>query len=218
MSEKRKRQETQPAGQPHKKAKHGFRVGPANLPDSTYKRHNDKIKKGLIERAQIKKQYAKVKRQFDAQEDEKRRQYQSTASANTDTAEDDDVEATKNRDSASTAPHPDRVNLMSTPAATDIKDKAQDALRSSAHRRQRKPRPNAFARETQEAERRKAEAEARRAAREEANRQREEKIAERERFRKAMAKARTADGQRKLGRESNVLLEKVKRMIGANQK
>ena len=39
---------------------------------------------------------------------------------------------------------------------------------------------------------------------------------ERERFRRAMAKARTGgpNGQRKLGRESKVLLEKVKRMVG----
>lgn len=39
---------------------------------------------------------------------------------------------------------------------------------------------------------------------------------ERERFRRAMAKARTGgkNGQRKLGRESKVLLEKVRRVVG----
>ena len=41
------------------------------------------------------------------------------------------------------------------------------------------------------------------------------KVEERERFRRAMAKARTGgpNGQRKLGRESKVLLEKVKKMV-----
>jgi hypothetical protein len=55
-----------------------------------------------------------------------------------------------------------------------------------------------------------------RKAREAAELERQAKIEERERFRKAMAKARTGgpNGQRKLGRESNVLLEKVKRMVG----
>ena len=51
---------------------------------------------------------------------------------------------------------------------------------------------------------------------EEANRQRLVKMEERERFRKAMARARTGgkNGQRKLGRESVVLLEKVRRVVG----
>lgn len=41
-------------------------------------------------------------------------------------------------------------------------------------------------------------------------------MAERERFRKAMLKARGGgrDGKRKLGRESAILLEKVRRVVG----
>ncbi|GAB7359134.1 hypothetical protein MBLNU230_g5201t1 [Neophaeotheca triangularis] len=42
--------------------KHGFQVGPANLPDGTYKRKTQEIKRNLIERANIKKEYAKVKK------------------------------------------------------------------------------------------------------------------------------------------------------------
>ncbi|CRK21301.1 hypothetical protein BN1723_012328 [Verticillium longisporum] len=47
--------------------------------------------------------------------------------------------------------------------------------------------------------------------------ERERKVADRERYRRAMAKARRGgeNGQRKLGRESNLLLEKVRRMTGA---
>jgi flagellar biosynthesis/type III secretory pathway protein FliH len=84
--------------------------------------------------------------------------------------------------------------------------------------RQRKPKHQPFQAEYTAAQKRKAEAEARRKEREEADRQRQLKLEERERFRKAMAKARTGgkNGQRKLGRESKVLLERVRRMTGAD--
>lgn len=50
--------------QPPKKhpARGGFSVGPANLPDGTWKRKTDKIKKLLIHKAKIRKQYDKVRR------------------------------------------------------------------------------------------------------------------------------------------------------------
>ena len=69
--------------------------------------------------------------------------------------------------------------------------------------------------EHEQAQKRKAEAEERRRAREEAERERQRKIEERDKFRRAMAKARTGgkNGQRKLGRESQPLLEKVKRLV-----
>jgi len=82
--------------------------------------------------------------------------------------------------------------------------------------RHRKPKPQTFQREEREADRRKRETEERREAREKANRERIQRLDERDRFRKAMAKARTGgkNGQRKLGRESQVLLERVQRMVG----
>jgi hypothetical protein len=43
--------------------------------------------------------------------------------------------------------------------------------------------------------------------------EREMKIAERERYKKAMAKTRDRDGKKKLGRESGLLLEKVKKLV-----
>ncbi|KKF96626.1 hypothetical protein CFO_g1024 [Ceratocystis platani] len=46
-----------------KKAKHGFRVGPQNLPDGPWKRKLEKAKKNLIHKAKVKKQYAKIKAQ-----------------------------------------------------------------------------------------------------------------------------------------------------------
>ncbi len=79
-----------------------------------------------------------------------------------------------------------------------------------------KPKATPFKREYERAQQRKTEAEEWRKVREEADRQRQEKTEERERFRRAMAKARRGgpNGQRKLGRESKVLLEKVKRIVG----
>ena len=84
-----------------------------------------------------------------------------------------------------------------------------------AKRRPRKSKPVPFKKEARSAQRRREEAEQRRTAIQEAKEQRQHKIEERERFRRAMAKARTGgrNGQRKLGRESTVLLEKVQRVM-----
>lgn len=111
----------------------------------------------------------------------------------------------------STAPHPARQALI------EKEETAPASPQNQQHtdRRARKPKPAPFKKESEHAARRKAEAEERRRAREEAERQRKEKIEERDRFRKAMAKARTGgpNGQRKLGRESKVLLERVRKMV-----
>lgn len=45
-----------------KKRKTGFKVGPDHLPDGTYKRRAQKIKKGLIYKAKVRKDYEKLKR------------------------------------------------------------------------------------------------------------------------------------------------------------
>ena len=80
----------------------------------------------------------------------------------------------------------------------------------------RNRRPGYFEKEQAYAEQKKAEAETRRLEFEKREKDKRQKNEERERFRKAMAKARTGgrNGQRKLGRESQILLERVKRMVG----
>lgn len=106
-------------------------------------------------------------------------------------------------------------------AAEDIKDAtpSQD-LTEGMHRdrfqRQKRPKIMPFRKQVQVAEARQRETEERRERFEKANKERVEKTEERDRFRKAMAKARTGgkNGQRKLGRESSVLLEKVQKMLG----
>lgn len=159
-----------------------------------------KIKASLIEKAQIKKQYSKVKRQREeAQEAEKMQPAPSPPPENV-------------THEPSTAPHPDRQILMDNEPAPFEDDRTPAESRN----RRRKPKPVPFKREYEQAQVRKAEAEERQKKREEAEKQRVQKVEDRERFRKAMAKARSGgpNGQRKLGRESKVLLEKVKRMVG----
>lgn len=222
MPEKRKHTSTAPEGSDRKKAKKGFQVGPANLPDGTYKRKAKKIKDSLIERALIQKEYARLKRQGkipDAQDDaipvpaSAHLDQQESSANNNDDDENPSNEPPK-QPSPPSAPHPDRQNLMT--GATPSPSPPPQQQPAERKLRQRKPKHQPFAKEHAQALARKEEAEARRRAIEEARLEREKKIEERERFRKAMAKARTGgpNGQRKLGRESNVLLERVRRMVG----
>ncbi|KAI4242954.1 MAG: hypothetical protein L6R42_010868, partial [Xanthoria sp. 1 TBL-2021] len=88
-------------------------------------------------------------------------------------------------------------------------------LQQSRGKRPRRPKPVPYEKEARVAQQRKEETDARREAAEKGRLERQHKIEERERFRKAMAKARTGgkNGQRKLGRESKVLLERVQSLI-----
>ena len=82
-------------------------------------------------------------------------------------------------------------------------------------RRNKRHKPKPFEKEGKMAQQRQAGAEAKKQAFKEINKQRELKSEEREKFRKVMAKARSGgrNGQRKLGLESKVLLEKAKRTM-----
>ena len=95
-------------------------------------------------------------------------------------------------------------------------EKPQQPAREHIHASRRsKPRP--FEWESRLAEQKREEARARQLVFEASNRERQEKAEERERFRRLMAKARKPDknGQRRLGRESKVLLEKVKKIVAS---
>ncbi len=88
---------------------------------------------------------------------------------------------------------------------------------SQRPQQRRAKKPGYFEKEQEYAEQQRVEAEARRAEFERREKEKKGKIEERERFRRTMAKARTGgkNGQRKLGKESQVLLERVKRMVGS---
>ncbi|KAL1305279.1 hypothetical protein AAFC00_002187 [Neodothiora populina] len=223
---KRSRDESAPDSAA-KKQKRGFTVGPANLPDGTWKRKTQQIKKDLIVKAKLRKEYAKVKAREEPNLTGKRSLYDDDDENDdepptTTTHKDGDNDTTQvpEQAPATIERHPDRVQMIEETPEEALQDAEQNAEQTGEQafrqRRQRKPKPIPFAREHAEAQQRKQEAEERRLAREQAQRERAQKLEERERFRKAMAKARTGgkNGQRKLGRESTVLLEKVKRMVG----
>ncbi|KAK8172529.1 hypothetical protein BKA80DRAFT_23152 [Phyllosticta citrichinensis] len=205
MPEKRPREDTESTG-PAKKTKHGaerrskgFQVGPANLPDGTHRRKVQQIKKDLIHKAKIKKEYAKIKERELANQPKKPQPVDDT----------DQAHQAASAPEPSLDPHPDRQALV------DSKEPEPQDDQPAHERRKRKPKPTPFAKEAAVAQKRKEEAEARQKAREEAEKQRQQRIDDRERMRRAMAKAHKPgrDGKRKLGREAPVLLEKVKRMV-----
>lgn len=120
-------------------------------------------------------------------------------------------------DPASLEMHPERQALLGRSEVLIESEPKENTEHRSQVPAKRPHKQKPFDKEAQQAQQRKEEAAARREAIEESNRQRQKKIEERERFRKAMAKARTGgkNGQRKLGRESKVLLEKVKRVVSS---
>lgn len=205
-----------------KRVKGGFKVGPENLPDGTWRRKVIKIKKDLIHKAKVKKSYAKVKKTAPLLE--KPHVPEPEPSTIIIRAPEEPVRAPSPKPSTETAQdaavelHPSRQAMLDEP---EVEEKPLPPRNSGPKlpRAERKPRtkkPGYFEKEKAIADQKKKEAEERRAEFERREAEKKAKLAERERFRRAMAKARTGgkNGQRKLGRESGVLLEKVRRMVG----
>ncbi|KAI9783770.1 MAG: hypothetical protein M1839_003106 [Geoglossum umbratile] len=169
--------------------KKGFSVGPAHLPDGTYRRKVQKIKKTLIHKAKVKKSYAKLKA----------RELHDDAAARRPPPPTDETAKTEDAPARPAEPHRDRQALLdrgpSPPPPPPPRQRPQ-------HPRQ-KPHHTPYTKEATLAS-------TLRQQREEAAAQRRAKIAERERARKIMAKARSG-GARKLGRESVLLLERVRK-------
>jgi hypothetical protein len=150
----------------------------------------------------VKKAYAKIKAQeraagtpksvYDRADEEDRKTH------------DDEAEP------ASLQLHPDRVTMLNEPEPKpepkpEPASRPQRRPREDGKRQSRPPKRSAFTKEMEIAEKRKQAAEAR-------QREREAKQKDRE----AMARAKRPDrfGKRRLGRESNVLLSRVQRMVG----
>ncbi|KAI8941756.1 hypothetical protein NX059_002960 [Plenodomus lindquistii] len=187
-----------------KKQKKGFQIGPANLPDGTHRRKVQKIKKDLIHKAKVKKEYAKLKAREETDTTAPRKSVYERAQQD----HDEHHEPAEPVPEPTLEPHPDRVKMLEDA-------EPEDAPQQRTERRQRRARPMPFQKEAELAQKKKEEAEARQAARDAALKERAQKQAERERFRKTMAKARGGpNGQRKLGKESTVLLAKAQRLMG----
>jgi hypothetical protein len=168
----------------------------------------------------VKKAYAKVKAEVAKEEQEKRERSKALRSHQPVHTEDGAPPAQEgesgNDDAADgeggEALHPTRQLMLKDEEAAQTGSGTGEHGSSDGHRR-RTRRPGYYDKQLQKAEQRKAE----RAARaEEIQRRREErqrKIAEREKYKKAMAKTIGRDGKKKLGRESTLLLDKVKKMV-----
>ncbi|TAQ91264.1 hypothetical protein B7494_g385 [Chlorociboria aeruginascens] len=191
MAPKRPFEETESTTAPQaKKQRSGFKVGPDNLPDGTWRRKIVKIKKDLIHKAKVKKTYATIKAR------------EAVLDALIPAAAAEPVVAPSHE------LHPERQAMLDAPEEPIERPRPRQG-----QRRGRKP--GYFEKEQAFAERKRREAEDRRLEFERRDGERKQKIEERERFRRTMAKARTGgrNGQRKLGLESKALLEKVKRAV-----
>ena len=233
---KRKREE---AGdnEPDKKQRKGFSVGPANLPDGTYRRKTQKIKNDLIQKAKVKKAYAKLKAQ-EPEETDQGPTYDPYADAEDPTrpAARDEVREDAVEDDQDTANeiHPERQAMLDRPDREapvqqqnsrsnrkprrdrDGRNGRHDDGEPNANHTElgaRQPRavgdverPTRYKKEFAQAEERKEQVVAREKARE-----------QREKERRAMAKARKPgkDGKQKLGRQSDALLSRVQRLVGS---
>ncbi|KAJ6013561.1 hypothetical protein N7540_008152 [Penicillium herquei] len=183
------------------KKRKGFSVGPANLPDGTYRRKTQKIKSDLIQKAKVKKAYAKIKAQELAAGAPK--PVYATA---------DEEQTTETKEPASTEFHPDRVAMLNEPEpepepAPRPERRPRREGGARGERRERRPKPSAFTKEMEIAEQRRKAAEAREKDRQAKQKERED-----------MLRAKRPDqfGKRRLGRESKVLLDRVQRIVGSS--
>ena len=196
MSVKRPHADGADSGRPSKRRK-GFSVGPANLPDGTYRRKTKKIKNDLISKAKVKKAYAKVK----AEEEAKRETDAAAAPAE----HQDEGEAPQ---PATMELHPDRQAMLDAPEVPpqrrgrDMQDR-DDVNGFRSRQKHRQPKQSRYRKELEQAEERRQQFEAKAKAREARGKER-----------KAIAKAKRPgkDGRMKLGRQGTVLLNRIKRM------
>ncbi|KAL7784907.1 hypothetical protein V8C37DRAFT_395075 [Trichoderma ceciliae] len=199
------------------KKKHGFRVGPENLPDGPWRRKVDKIKRDLIHKAKVKKQYAKIKA---ADKKAAEATVRPSHGDNEDDGEDevksaqgDAEEEEEDEEEEGEKLHPTRQLMLKDEDMAQVGADPVKTTGPSDGQRRRTRRPGYYEKQLQKAAERRDEAEAKRKEYERRMEERSQKQAERERFKRAMAKTRDKDGKKKLGRESALLLEKVKRLV-----
>ncbi|KAL7921121.1 hypothetical protein ACQKWADRAFT_296314 [Trichoderma austrokoningii] len=194
------------------KKKHGFRVGPENLPDGPWRRKVDRVKRDLIHRAKVKKEYAKIKAADQKAAEAKARPGDGDAEEVKSSQGDAKGEEAEEQEEQI---HPTRqLMLKDEEMAQAGADSEKKNTGFSDGQRRRTRRPGYYDKQLTKAAQRREEAEAKRAEFERRMEERAQKRAEREKFKKAMAKTRDKDGKKKLGRESSLLLEKVKKLVG----
>ncbi|KLU81796.1 hypothetical protein MAPG_00877 [Magnaporthiopsis poae ATCC 64411] len=227
-----------------KKNRHGFRVGLANLPDGPWRRKLVKVKQGLIDQAKIKKQYAKIKARHLQDEKSQPRKLASSGGGDDDgdddgggsgddedrsnvhpdreamvhdtaiTTKDDEARgaaATEDDNPTATKPKPQRGTTVPDEQRQQKRERREHANKSKS-----KNKPGYFEKDLEAAEQRKRAADERAEQARARAQERTRKMADRDRVRRAVARAKRPgpDGRAKLGRESNVLLDRVRRMMG----
>ncbi|KAM4060408.1 hypothetical protein HRG_002025 [Hirsutella rhossiliensis] len=197
-----------PEPDPDKKPKRGFRVGPDNLPDGPWRRKVTKIKKDLIHKAKVKKAYAKIK----ARDQPASASSTVAPAAHDQSPESDHVESGAGDAEPEQPMHPTRELMLKDEQNAQAGANAPQTDASDGKRR-RTRRPGYYDKQLEKAEERRQQAETRAQELRQRRDDRERKLAERERFKKAMAKTRGRDGKKKLGRESTLLLDKVKKIV-----
>ncbi|KAL6881248.1 hypothetical protein J3F83DRAFT_711048 [Trichoderma novae-zelandiae] len=200
------------------KKKHGFRVGPENLPDGPWRRKVDKKKRELIHNAKLKKQYAKIKAsEQKAAETQARPGHRDDEDAEQDG--EDEARSARGGDAKGgdgeevKQIHPARQLMLKDESMAQAGVVPDKTTGPSDGERRRTRRPGYYEKQLQKAAERREEAEKRRLEYERRMEERAQKLAERERYKRAMAKTRDKDGKKKLGRESSLLLEKVKKLV-----
>ncbi|QSZ34058.1 hypothetical protein DSL72_005638 [Monilinia vaccinii-corymbosi] len=191
-----------------KKPRHGFKVGPDNLPDGAWRRKVIAIKKDLIHKAKVKKSYAKLRAREPLKEE--RNVY-----AELEKEEKEDGLGKEERgegadEEEAVELHPQRRAMLDEPevdtAAKTVprySNTSDDPREKKGERREKRgAKPAYFAKELEFAERKKAEQKARREELERKEREKKAKMEERERFRRQMAKARSGG---KNGQRNNVV-------------
>lgn len=105
--------------------------------------------------------------------------------------------------------------MLNNPEVAPQQEAGSGSAGRSERRKNKRRKPRPFDKEGKVAQKRQADGEAKKQAFKESDKQRQLKSGEREKFRKVMAKARSGgrNGQRKLGLESKVLLQKAKRTM-----
>lgn len=245
MAPKRRRDgedapETNKSSAPPAKKKKGFSVGPANLPDGTYRRKGwlsppvvvkgfyelltaffffaysaQKIKKDLIHKAKVKKAYAKIKAQELAAAPARPSYYSydeppATAQENADGKENHDEDAHQRAEPAGMELHPDRQAMLNAPPPEPTPKMTKVRERDSSNSQGRERRKR---RPKPSAFAKDMEIAEKRKQEREARRK-EKELKEKERQEMARAIRPDQFGKRRLGRQSKVLLSKVQRMVG----
>ena len=153
-----------------------------------------KIKSDLIQKAQVKKSYAKIKaRELAAAQNMKPSSYIERDVYNNDNNKDGDTSTTTSFDL-----HPDRQAMLNHPPTNDQDERGRRRPNG------RKPKRSAFSKEMEIAEKRKQEADVRK---------KEKELKQKDREAMLRARRPAPDGKRRLGRESKVLLSRVQRMV-----